>query len=388
MVTLLLAIIYIAFISLGLPDALLGAAWPLMVEEYTVPLSYAGVISMIICGGTIVSSLCSDRMTRKLGAGLVTAISVGLTALSLLGFSLSHFFWVLCLLAVPYGLGAGAVDAALNNYVALHYSSRHMSWLHCFWGLGASVGPYIMGWALGVHHSWRMGYGAVSVIQIVLTAALFLTLPLWKRSAEKSGGEERAAVPLKLGEILHLRGVKPVLVAFFCYCAFETTAGLWASSYLVEHRAVEVETAASYAAMFYLGITVGRFFSGCISDRVGDKNMIRLGVAVMCVGLVLMALPLPNVLVAVVGLVVFGLGAAPVYPSVIHATPHHFGPENSQAIVGVQMAGAYCGSTFVPPLFGLVAQHIHMGLYPYFLAAFLLVLLVMTEQVNKMEKAK
>lgn len=383
MFSLLLAIIYIAFIGLGLPDSLLGSAWPLMVGELEVPLSHAGIITMIICAGTIVSSLLSDKLTRKLGAGLVTAVSVSLTAGALLGFSLSNSFWVLCILAIPYGLGAGAVDAALNNYVALHYASRHMSWLHCFWGVGATVGPYIMGWAIGASHGWRSGYGIVSAIQIVIAVALFLSLPLWRKKKEKSVEEEGYEAPIGLGDVLKIKGVKAILLAFLGYCAFESTAGLWASSYLVEYRNVDAETAAFFASMFYLGITVGRFLSGFVADHFGDKNMIRIGVGLMCCGVVLVALPIPSVAVALAGLVILGIGAAPVYPSVIHSTPAHFGKENSHAVVGIQMASAYCGSTFMPPLFGLIAQHINIAFYPYFLAIFVLLLLVMTERVNK-----
>lgn len=381
MVSLLLAIIYIAFISLGLPDSLLGSAWPLMVGEFQVPISYAGILSTIISAGTIVSSLLSDKLTRKLGAGLVTAISVSLTAGALLGFSVSGSFWMLCVFAVPYGLGAGAVDAALNNYVAVHYASRHMSWLHCFWGVGATVGPYIMSWAIGTAHGWRAGYGTIAGIQFLLTLGLFLSLPLWKRRNLEEGGEEHVEANVTLRDALKIPGVKAVLLAFFGYCAFETTAGLWASSYLVEYRGVDTETAASFASLFYLGITAGRFLSGFVADRVGDRNMIRIGIGVMCCGVVMAALP--PVEIALVGLVVFGVGAAPVYPSVIHATPTHFGKENSHAIVGIQMACAYCGSTLVPPLFGLIAQYLHIGAYPYFLAVFVLLQLVMTERVNR-----
>ena len=385
MTSLILAIIYMSFISLGLPDSLLGAAWPVMVGELQAPLSYAGIISMIIAGGTIVSSLLSDRMTRRFGAGLVTAVSVLMTALALLGFSLSGSFWVLCLIAIPFGLGAGAVDAALNNYVALHFASRHMSWLHCFWGIGATAGPYIMGWALGAGHGWRTGYGIVSGIQLLLTLGLFLSLPLWKKR-EAAGEEGTEQPPLGILGALKLPGVKAILLAFFGYCAFEHTVGLWASSYLVEFRGVDPETAAFFASLFYLGITIGRFFNGFITDRLGDRTMIRIGVGGMLLGVAMVALPLPTDTVALVGLVVAGVGAAPVYPCVIHSTPAHFGRENSQAIVGIQMAAAYCGSTFCPPIFGLIAQHIQIGLYPLYIGLFALLLLVMTELVNRICK--
>ena len=384
MVSLLLAIIYLAFISLGLPDSLLGAAWPVMHLQFGAELSFAGVISMIIAGGTIVSSLLSDRLTHKLGTGLVTAMSVALTAAALFGFSVSRSLISLCLWAVPYGLGAGAIDAALNNYVALHYSSRHMSWLHCFWGVGASVSPYIMGACLAGAGGWQLGYRTVSLIQIVLTALLFFSLPLWKRvSGEAEQAAEAAREPLGLRLAVTIRGVPCVLLAFFAYCGAESTAGLWASSYLVEMRGVTAETAARFASLFYLGITIGRFFNGFIADRMGDKRMIRVGAAVMGLGALLILLPLPGEGAALAGLLVFGLGCAPVYPSVIHSTPAHFGRENSQAVIGIQMAAAYVGTTFMPPLFGVLAQRITLGLYPVFLGAMLALLLVMTERLNR-----
>lgn len=382
MVTLLLAIIYAAFISLGLPDALLGAAWPVMQGDLSVPESYAGIVSMIISFGTIVSSLLSDKITRRLGAGPVTAFSVMLTAGALLGFSLSGTFWLLCLLAVPYGLGAGAVDAALNNYVALHYSGRHMSWLHAFWGVGAAVGPYVMGWALGTAMGWRGGYGVIAVLQAVLTAVLFLSLPLWKnRPADAEQCSDTYEAPIGIRDAVKIRGVKAILLAFFGYCALETTAGLWASTYLVEHRGIEPQTAAAFASLFYIGITAGRLISGFVSDRWGDTKMIRLGCGLMLSGLVMIALPIPHLPLA--GLVIMGLGCAPVYPAIIHSTPTHFGRENSHAIVGIQMACAYCGATFMPPVFGVIAQYVHVSLFPLFMAVFAILLLGMTERVNR-----
>ncbi len=382
MVSLLLAIIYVAFISLGLPDSLLGAAWPVMVIDLDLPLSYAGILSVLISSGTIVSSLLSDSLTRKWGAGPVTAISVMLTAVALAGFSLSQSFTMLCICAIPYGLGAGSIDAALNNYVALHYASRHMSWLHCFWGVGATIGPYIMGFMVSAGHGWRSGYGIVSVIQIVLTLVLFVSLPLWQR---RSGdlGEPIEEANIGLRGAVRIKGVPAILLAFFGYCAFESTAGLWASSYLVEYRGVDAEIATTFAALFYLGITVGRFISGFVADRVGDKHMIRIGTGVIGVGLVLMMVPVHTSVSALIGLLVCGVGAAPVYPSIIHATPHHFGKENSHAIVGIQMASAYTGTTLMPPLFGLIAEHLHMATYPFVLAAFVLLQLTMTERVNR-----
>jgi len=389
MYSLLLAIIYIAFISLGLPDSLLGSAWPSMQAEMGTPISYAGIITMIIAGGTIVSSLLSERLTKKFGTGLVTALSVLMTAAALFGFSMSNSFWMLCIWAIPYGLGAGAVDAALNNHVALHYTSRHMNWLHCFWGVGAVIGPYIMGYSLAGGLGWSSGFKTVSLIQIIIALGLFASLPIWRRLKTTVLGEmsttptpTRAPI-LKLSEIIRIRGVKFVIPAFFAYCALEGTAGLWATSYLVLHRGISPETAATYASFFFLGITIGRFISGLISDRIGDRNMIRIGLGIMTAGVFAVWFPITPNWLCLSGLVIIGLGCAPVYPAIIHATPANFGKENSQAIIGVQMASAYTGLTLVPPLFGLIAGRVSISLYPAFLLVFVIVMLVMTERLNK-----
>lgn len=385
MYSMLLALIYLAFISLGLPDALLGSAWPFMYPLLNAPVSYAGVVAMIIAGGTIVSSLNANRVISKYGTGLVTTVSVLMTAVALIGFSLSSAFWMLCLWAVPYGLGAGAVDSALNNFVALHYASKHMSWLHCFWGVGASIGPYIMSYSLTVKNSWESGYTIVGMLQIMLTVILIFSLPIWKKQAQLKR-EKQAGTPkhLKIHEALRIKGVKQVLAAFFGYCALETTTGLWASSYLALHRGIKVEAAAGWASLFYLGITFGRFLNGFITDRLGNRNMIRIGLSIITVGLLAVILPLQIVLLTLVGLVLMGLGCAPIYPCIIHETPRNFGPENSQAIIGIQMASAYTGSTFMPPLFGILANFTTIALYPVYLSLFLALMLVMTEKLNRL----
>jgi len=383
MYSLLLAIIYMAFISLGLPDSLLGSAWPSLHLELGVPLSYAGILSMIIAGGTIISSLLSDRLTKKLGAALVTALSVFTTAAALFGFSVSHSFWILCLFAIPYGLGAGAVDAALNNYVALHYTARHMNWLHCFWGVGAAVSPYIMSHALMNNLGWNQGYRTVSIIQISLTVLLFLSLPLWKRKNGGEEGENVSSKPRKLSQIIKIKGVPYVLLAFFSYCAVETTTGLWASTYLVIGRGINAETAAKYASLFFLGITFGRLLSGFVADKIGDQKMIRLGIGIIFAGISAVILPLGSAFLCLFGLAIIGLGCAPIYPSIIHSTPVNFGAENSQAIVGVQMASAYTGATFMPPIFGLIANHIDVRLYPVFILIFAALMLFTTELLNR-----
>ena len=377
----LLAIIYLAFISLGLPDSLLGSAWPVMQDAFNVPISYMGIVTMIICGCTIVSSLVSDRLTRKLGTKYVTIISVFMTAVALFGFSLSNNFVHLCLWSLPYGFGAGCIDAALNNYVALHYNSRHMSWLHCFWGVGTIFSPYIMRWALG-NTSWNSGYRIVSYVQLGITLVLVVTLFAWKAniSSETVATEGK---PVGIKGALRIKGVPYLLIGFFAYCAAEGTAMVWASSYLVEARGVGKETAAGFAALFYIGITAGRFASGFISEKLGDKNMIRLGTLVALVGVVLLVLPISHNLPSLVGLVVIGVGCAPVYPSIIHSTPGNFGAENSQAIIGIQMASAYVGSTFIPPLFGLIANHIDIKLFPWYILIFFVLMIVMTEKTFK-----
>ena len=378
MVSLLLPVIYLAFISLGLPDALLGAAWPSMYLGLGAGLSWAGMISMIISAGTVVSSLASDALTARLGPGRVTAISVGTTAAALFGFSTCTAFWQLCLWAVPYGLGAGSVDAALNNYVALHYESRHMSWLHCMWGVGTTIGPVVMGTALSGGLSWNSGYRYIALFQIALTVVLFCSLPLWHKrpDAAPDGTVPKA---LTLPQVFALPGAKEVMLCFFCYCALETTAGLWASSYLTLVRQVPAQTAASFASLFYIGITVGRGVCGFLTLKLSDDQMIRLGFAVLGVGI---AALLPGAQVfALAGLVLVGLGCAPIYPSVIHATPAHFGAQNSQAVIGIQMSSAYVGNLAMPPLFGLLANNITPALFPFYLLVFLVLMALMHRQL-------
>ena len=377
----LLAIIYLSFISLGLPDALLGAAWPNMYPQFQVPVSYAGIISMIIALGTIISSLQSDRLTRKFGTGKVTAVSVGITALALWGFSISHSFILLCLWAIPYGLGAGSVDASLNNYVALHYSSKHMSWLHCMWGIGATLGPYIMGAVLTGGATWNTGYRIISVLQIVLTAVLVFSLPKWK-GQNTSSGETVHGKALSLKEILAISGAKAVMICFFCYCAIESTTMLWASSYLHLSKGVDAKTAASFAGMFCIGITIGRGINGFIAMKLKDRQMIRMGQAIILAGIIVMILPFGKT-VSLVGFSLIGLGCAPVYPCIIHSTPLHFGAERSQAIIGVQMASAYVGTCLMPPLFGLIANHVSIRLLPVYLLILLALMVYMHELLER-----
>lgn len=379
----LLLIIYLSFISLGLPDALLGSAWPAMYQNLQVPVSYAGIISMIIAVGTIVSSLLSDTLTKRLGTGKVTAFSVGITALALFGFSISNTFWMLCLWAVPYGLGAGSVDAALNNYVALHYKSRHMSWLHCMWGVGAAIGPYIMGYAMTNGGIWNDGYRCISLLQVILTGILFFSLPLWKGQASAADISNRETAPksLSLKEIYHLPGVKPILICFFCYCALEQTTGLWAGSYLTLYKGVPAETAAKFSGMFFIGITAGRAVSGFLTMKLNDSQMIRLGEGLLLLGILILLFPAP-VTVSLLGFIIIGLGCAPIYPCIIHATPAYFGADKSQAIIGIQMASAYVGTCLMPPVFGVIANHLSVSLLPFYLLTILLIMTIMHELLS------
>ena len=372
MIQLLLAVIYLAFISLGLPDSLLGTAWPVMYTQMGVSVDAAGLIAMIISLSTIFSSLQSYRVTHRFGTGRVTAVSTALTAAALLGFSFSRSYWMLCLFAVPYGLGAGSIDASLNNYVAVHYSGRHMSWLHCMWGLGASVSPYIMSAALS-GRGWPSGYRTVGLVQLCLSLLLFAALPLWKSRNTEEGKTVGKDKPLTLRQIFSIPGVTALIVTFFCYCALEQTAFFWSASWLVLHHGLSEDHAASLTGLLFIGMTVGRAISGFVTVRLGDDRMIRLGCVLIAVGLAVTLLPL-GVPALFAGLLLIGLGCAPIYPAIIHSTPALFGADRSQAIIGVQMAAAYTGSLLMSPLFGVIADLLSPALFLPYLALFLLLM--------------
>lgn len=384
MYSFLLALIYIAFISLGLPDSLLGAGWPVMHRELAVPVSFMGIVSMVISGGTIVSSLLSDRLTRKLGTRTVTVISVFLTVVALFGFSFSEKFWMLIVFAIPYGLGAGAIDAALNNYVALHYKAKHMSWLHCFWGVGTIVSPFLMGYAL-THSSWNNGYRIVGFVQLAIAILLVATLPVWNVNKKT---EVQAQKNVGLLGAFKIKGVPFLLLGFFAYCAAEATAMQWASTYFVEVKGVSADQAAFFASLFYIGITVGRFISGFIADKLGDRKMILFGTGILICGIVALLIPVQSYVLSLIGFIVIGLGCAPIYPCIIHSTPANFGAENSGAIIGIQMASAYVGSTFIPPLFGLLGNAIGFTVLPIYLLVFVALMITMTEITFRLTKVK
>lgn len=359
----LLAVIYLSFISLGLPDSLLGSAWPAMSAHLSAPLWGAGLVQMLISFCTIVSSLNSARLIRRFGTGRLTAISVAMTALALAGFSFARHYAFLLVMAVPLGLGAGAVDAALNNYVALHCEAKHMSWLHCFWGVGTVIGPMVLSGCLALGFGWPAGYRTVGVMQAAVCALLFATLGMWQRGDGQRQGEETN--DLSVAQVLALPGAKAGMLTFFCYCAVESTLGLWGATYMSVVRGVDEVAAASFGAMFYLGITAGRAVSGFAAMRFAPKQMVRIGQALLAAGCLMMLVPAGSGLSAA-GLVVCGLGCAPIYPSIIHDTPTNYGAANSQAAIGVQMAFAYVGSTFLPSVFGALAGAAGYALLPAF----------------------
>ncbi len=370
MVHLMLAVIYLSFISLGLPDGLLGAAWPSIYPELQIPVSYAGIISMIICIGTIVSSLLSDRLNHRLGAGKVTAISIAMTAVALIGFSFCRSFGILCLISIPYGLGAGSVDATLNNYVALHYPSRHMSWLHCMWGIGAATGPYLMGIMLTGGQHWSQGYWYIGIAQVILSVGIILSLPLWQKSSY-----DTASKPVPFKQLFRTPGTKEVAITFFCYCALEQTAALWSASYFHLHANYPAEKAATLGSLFFLGITLGRAISGFMTLKLKDASMIRLGFTIISFGLLMLLIPLGTVC-SLAAPFMIGLGCAPIYPCMMHATPEYFGAERSQSMMGIQTASAYVGTAFMPPLFGLIANHISIALLGLYLSVMLILMVI------------
>ena len=378
MVTFLLALIYLAFISLGLPDSLLGSAWPVMHGVLNAPLSFMGVVTMLISGCTILSSLLSERMTKKFTTKGVTIFSVFLTAVALFGFSFASQSWMLLVWAIPYGLGAGAIDAALNNYVALHYNARHMSWLHCFWGAGAIISPYVMSFAL-TNATWRSGYQIIGLLQLAIGVLLLATLPVWNVH-RKSVAADTDTPLLGVKGALAIKGVPTILLGFLCYCAAEATVMAWSASYLVYVRHISEETAAAMASLFYIGLSFGRFAGGFFTDRIGDRRMIRLGFAVIVLGILCLLLPTKSDLPSLAAFVIIGLGCAPIYPCIIHSTPYNFGEENSQAIIGIQMAAAYTGSTLAPPIYGLLSEFVALEVLPAFLGVFFVVMLLLTEK--------
>lgn len=374
MATLLLVVIYIAFIGLGIPDSLFGAAWPAIYHEFSLPLSVANYVTLLISGGTIVASLISAWVINHFGTAKVTVFSTGLTTVALLGFSTSSSIWWLCLFAIPLGLGAGAVDTALNNYVALHYKASQMSFLHCFYGIGVSLSPYIMAHALANHNAWRSGYRMAFYLQLSITILLVLTLPLWKKVHFKS---QHAAAPVTLGfkAILRVPGVQWVWMMFLSTCAIEFTCGIWGATFLVNAKGLVTANAAQTIMLYYLGIMFGRFASGIIATRVASWHIIFGGQLILLLGIGMLLLPLP-VTMAGVGLFLIGFGNSTVFPNLIYLTPKNFGAAVSQSVMGTQMAASYVGTMLMPALFGLLAQTVGSYTLPYFILGMYFVMMV------------
>lgn len=385
MTTLLLIIIYMAFVSLGLPDSMLGAAWPTIRVDLSLPMAGAGLISMIISGGTIVSSMLSGKLINKLGTAKLTLISVFMTAIALFGFSFGKSYLWLCMMAIPLGLGAGAVDAALNNFVALHFSARHMSWLHCFWGIGATVGPVIMSTAISQKGLWQKGYSSVAIIQICLVIILLVSLPIWR--AFRDNREEALTVEDKNRNVFKLPGIRPALLGFFCYCALESTAGLWGASYLVQTKGVAAGVAAGWISMYYLGITIGRLINGFITFKFSNPVLIRVGQLIIGIGAILL-LVFNQTYINLIGLILIGMGCAPIYPSMLHETPVRFGKNNSGKLMGLQMAFAYIGTTIVPPILGLIMGRFGIQHYPLFILILLVIMFASSEKINMIVSTK
>lgn len=388
MATFFLFVIYMAFIGLGLPDSVLGASWPVLHQALDVPIAHAGILSIMTTGGTIISSFMSGRVTNRFGTGRVTLVSVLMTAMALMGFSYATNFYWLMLLTIPLGLGAGSVDAALNGYVSLHYEAKHMSWLHSFWGVGATIGPMIMSLFLAQASGWRRGYFTLSLIQVAIVILLFTSLPLWKKFRQEAVSEpsENQDENQKTEGVYRIPGVKYAILSFFAYCAVEMTTGLWGSSYLVRYSGFTPETAARYTSLFFGGITLGRFITGFITMKYSFKHVIRVGILFIGLG-ILMVLSGSKVML-IPGFLFIGLGCAPVFPGMIHETPERFGKKHAQSIIGIQMAFAYMGSTLMPAIFGIVVGRGYLWLFTPYLLLMLGILLFSTERINSLMKAK
>ena len=370
MASLLLAVIYLVFVSLGLPDSLLGSGWPVMHADFGVPSSYAGYVFMTICGMTVLSALLCPRLLRRFHTKWIVTVSVGLTVLGLFGFSASRAYRTLFLFAVPYGLGAGCIDAAVNQYVANHYPSSVMNFLHCCYGLGAVISPGIMSLALRLA-GWNEGYRWTAFLQAGILFAVVLSLPLWERNG--SAGEEEARAVAGIRETLRVPGVLLTIAAFFCYSAGEATCFLWTPSYFAGTRAgLSEETVAAFGSLVFGGLMLGRLISGFVSDRMGDRLLIRVGIAVELLGILLVFLPAGSSLVPAAGFVIVGVGMGPVYPAIQHMAPANFGARRSAAVIGLQMAGAYVGSTFMPAVFGRLQQAAGIGVMPAWILLFAL----------------
>ncbi len=387
--TVLLILIYLAFISLGLPDSIFGVAWPTIRAEWNMPLDAAGLVVLVIICGTVVSSFLSGFMIKRFGTGKLTTISCFMTGLALLGFSFAPAYVWMLLFALPLGVGAGAVDTGLNNYVAQHFKSSHMNWLHSFWGVGSTLGPLIMGGTLSAGLSWRNGYRTISIIQLCLAVILLVTLPVWARHKAMVEATEPTPVEAKEEkpkvfdkEVIKTKGLFFALATFLFYCAVEISTGLWGSSFLVQYRGIGVDTAAYWVALYYASIMAGRMIAGFITYKVSNKTMIRSGAIIALFAIILMVLPLPSKF-ALIPMILLGLGLSPIFPTMVHETPRRFGREKSQTIIGYQMGFAYIGSAIFPPLIGVVISRTSMVMFPVLLIFCAVGVIVCTEMLTR-----
>ena len=388
MALLLLTVIYIAFIGLGIPDSLFGAAWPAVYPDFALPVSFASIVTVISTVCTIISGLNSAKVLSRFGTPAVTVFSTGLTALGLLGYSLSSSFIWLCLLSIPLGLGAGAIDTGLNNYVALHYNAMHMSFLHCFYGIGVSISPFLLSILLGSTNNWRSGYRAAFFIQAGITALLFISLPLWKKVHHKSSGssDEKVTVEiLRLKDMLRMPSVIACSMMFMTSCAIESICGNWGSTYLVTSKGLQPDSAASVITLYYVGMALGRFISGVAAKKLTSWQIIFIGQALTLAAFIILLLPV-GVNISAIGLFLVGIGNAPLFPNLNHLTPQNFGRERSQCVMGVQMSFGYAGFLVISPLFGILAQRLGTQILPLYLIVIYMVMAIATFTMVRLMK--
>ncbi|MDE5596356.1 MAG: MFS transporter [Lachnospiraceae bacterium] len=367
---------------MGIPDSLFGTAWPAIYTEFDLPISFASFVTVIISCGTVVSSMFSAKVINRFGTNKVSAFSTAMTAAALIGFSFSGNLWLLCLFAVPLGLGAGAIDTALNNYVAVHYSATHMSFLHCFYGIGVSVSPYIMSLVIGGKSGWRGGYQVAFIIQLCITLLLLFTLPIWKKVHPQTNEEQQILKTLTLKAILKIPGVKTMCCLFITTCAIEYTCGGWGSTFLVEYKHMAADQAAQMVMFYYIGIAFGRFLSGILATRLNSWQIIKIGQCVLGAALILLLLPLSPIIVAI-GLFLIGLGNGSLFPNFNYLTPKNFGEDVSQSVMGTQMAASYVGIMIAPALCGILGQLINMSVFPVYLLVFYLIMIIATRKVKR-----
>lgn len=386
MATVILLVIYIAFIGLGIPDSLFGTAWPAIYPEFGADVGSAGFVTLIISGCTVISSLFAARIINRFGVGIAAAFSTALTAAALLGFSLSNSLYVLCLLSVPLGLGAGCIDSGLNNYVALHYKASHMSFLHCFYGIGVTLSPYLMSLALA-GGQWRRGYRFAFYIQLAITVVLLIAIPFWDGASRKDEFSEASVRTLKISEMLKMPSVRASSFVFFGSCALENVCGTWSSTYLVNTKGMTADTAALLVMLYYAGMAAGRFLSGVLACRMSCRRIIKIGQSVVLLAIIMLFLPLPREFSGA-ALFMIGIGNGPLFPNMVHLTPKNFGAEISQSVMGMQMAVAYLGIMSMPLLFGFIAGRLSSAAFPYFISAMYLILIVSGVMLEKILKSK